>query len=662
MQDPNDNPIKSFGSDKPYSSRPEKKPYNPEFLFLKNTDCIPDLNKSMSILKSTESEDIQSLQLENSLLKAKLSTIIKFYGLTERQNFYINSEPSQELPENILKSFKNDILHDLDQHLSVIFTAFSIKIISLSNKLQNAISLIQTYKEKLQQSQKTSKIKEKTLTSKIEELDKSYSNTILETQNLIKSLKTEVKQSKNETISPTVTIYIQDLECNPNSNNPDPHLNQELLKKNYQNQILINMQLKSNILKNEGELSSLKKIEDDYKKLQEKCDFLEKVNKELTGKKNDSDNSLDLDCNNIKEMIEIQELRSALRIISEKYIVEKETILKDCEEARQDIETQMFRLQNEKTYIEVKLKDTEKKLADIYRENDRLEGTVALLKKEIERIKDWKNPDGTPKGLFSKYAMELVQISNSEDFELTESADKFAAVNSNDLYEILLEEINELAMKIKDNQLVYMENIENKSSKDVIIKLIETGVKIKGIIYNDIVSRIDMKDLAESVADILNKYRVKISMLEEEKVEKDKKIEAFGKMDKLEVMSEPSPRISTPCIVLDSSCYMKRQLQIEKTRVFEKKHAIQLYKEQIACLKQNVRELQLELDRVYELDIGQIRKFWWSFGKEIPWLKENAEDMMEAFSKMLGFDEKEYQVMKNERKSKRSKKRFGFFR
>ncbi|OMJ96255.1 hypothetical protein SteCoe_219 [Stentor coeruleus] len=659
MQDPNDNPIKSFDSDKIHYPKREKNPNTSEYLFYKNSDCISVPDKSLKVIKSLQPEDIQSLQLENSLLKTKLNAIIRLYGLNEGKNSYTNSEKSQEFIETVLKNLKNDIFHDLDQHLSVIFTTFSIKANDLSNKLQNAISTIQNYKNKLFYTQKASKLKEKTLSLKIEELEKSYSQTILETQNLIKSLQTELKISKSETISPIVTISIQDLELNPNSTNPNFYLNHDF-QKNYQDQILTNIQLKSDILNNEGKLTSLKQLEENHKKLQQKFDFLEKVNKELTIKKNDLENSLNLDCNNLKEMVEIQELRTSLRIISEKYNQEKETILKDCGESRQDIETQMFRLQNEKTYIEIKLKDTEKILTEITREKDRLEGTVGLLKKDIERFKDCKNQDKIPKGIFSKYAMELVQISNSDDFELTESVDKFAAVNSNDLYEMLLEEINELAMKIKDNQLVNIENMENKSNKDVIIKFIEIGVKVKGVVCNDSVPGMVIKDLAECVYDMINKYKVKIRILEEENAEKDKKIEAVGKMDKLEVMSEPSPRILGTC-ALDSSCYMKKQLQIQKIRVSEKKHAIQLYKEQIACLKQNVRELQMELDRVYDIDIGQVKKFWWSFGKEIPWLKENAEDMMEVYSKMLGFDGKEYQVMKNERKNKRSKKRFGFF-
>ncbi|OMJ82806.1 hypothetical protein SteCoe_16403 [Stentor coeruleus] len=636
IQVQNYNPINNFDSDKIIIPKLEK---NPECLFLQNTGNISVLNKSLSLIKSSQSENIHSLQLENPLLKAKAQ------NLTKGQNSNINSRQSQELLENILKTFKTDILCELDQHLSLFSSTLFIKIINLSNKLQNAINSIKTFKQKLQKSS--------------ELLEKSYSKTILETQNLIKSLKTELKQSKNEIISPIVTIYIQDLELNPKSNNLDPYFNQELLQKNYQNLILTNIQLKADILNNEGELSSLKNLEENHKKLQEKYDFLEKINKELSSQKADSDNSLNLDCSNLKEIIEIQELRSALRIISEKYEQEKEIILKDCAESRQDIETQMFRLQNEKTYIEVKLKDTEKILTDVNREKERLEGTVVLLKKEIERFRDCKNQDGTPKGKFSKYTMEFVQISNSEDFELTESVDKFAAVNSNDLYEMLLDDINVMALKIKSNLLVDMENIENKSSKDVIMDFIDIGMKIKGVINNDSIQGIDIKNLAEGINDVLNKYKVKISILEEEKTEKDRKIEAFEKID---VMDELYPRMSTPGIVLDSGCYMKRQLQIEKTRVFEKKHAIQLYKEQIACLKQNVRDLQMELDKVYEIDIGQARKFWWSFGKEIPWLQEKGEGMMEAFCNLLGFDGKEYQVMKNERKSKRSKKRFGFFR
>ncbi|OMJ75401.1 hypothetical protein SteCoe_25439 [Stentor coeruleus] len=656
--------FKAFDIDKSCISRLRKYGSDSECQLFKRTEDGVLSHESSTILKVNDSEYIRYLELQNSLLKSKIIKIVKISGISEDFLIAADKEITEESIYEEMKSLDLESIKNFEKRLCLIFSSIDSKINTFSEKIHKNLTNIQTLKQNFRKILQDFKNKEKILTEKNLELEKNYSpkevgDKISEAYKLIKYLKSELKNAKSETITPTVTVYIQDLECNENLESFKAQ-QEEIMQKNYEDLILLNMQLKSDLLSNEGDLTKLRHFEEEVRILKEKCDFLEKVNKELTSKKNDSDDSLDLDCNNIKEMIEIQELRAALRSISEKYEQEKETILRDCEESRQDIETQMFRLRNEKAYIEVKFKDNEKQLSDINREKERLEGTVSLLKKEIERLKDCKIPEGPPRPSLSRYgSSELLQYSNSGDFELTESVDKFDAINSNDLYEMLLEEVNDMALKIKDN---LMTNTENRSSKDVIYKFIDTGLKIKSLIIHEVVPGAIIKDISETLAEILNKYKMKISMLEQEKAEKDKRIEELVRIERYEIQTEPSPRMSTPAISLESSYFMKRQLQMEKSRVYDKKHEIHLHKEQIAYLKKNVRDLQAEIDRLSKMDFGHLKEFWWNLGKEIPILNGDAEDMVEVFSKMLGYNAKEMQGMNAERKNKKSKMKFSLFR
>lgn len=648
--------LKSFETDKKFLQKPIKYGSDIESPLFKPSEELPLSLESSTTIKTNESEYIRYLELQNSQLKSKLGKILKSSGVSEEFLETADKEIVEESYSKGVKSLEINKIKDLEKNIETTFEGLNEKISLILQKAQKCYRKAQDGKESVKKALKNLNEKEKDMIEKIKILEQKLASNdmdekVKEAYKIIERLRNELKKAKSEIISPEVIIYIKDIE-------PDIQ-DDGKMQNNYEELVLTNMQLKSDLINNEGDLTKFRKLEEVVRTLKEKCELLEKVNKELTNKKNDSDDSLELDCSNIKELIEIQELRAALRSISERYEQEKEIILRDCEESRQDMETQMFRLKNEKTYIEVKFKDNEKLLIEMNRDKERQEGIISLLKKEIEKLKDCKIPDGPSRTSLSRRgSSEILQMSNSMDFELTESLDKFAAVNSNDLYEILMDEVNEMAMFIKDNQLV---SAENRSSKDIISKFIETGIKIKNLITREVVPGTIIKDLSEVLADVLSKYKIKISILEQDKAEKDKRIEELSRNDRLEVQTEPSPRSSTPATSLDSDFFMRRQLQFEKSRLFEKKHEIHLHKEQIMYLKQNVRELQTELDRISRLDIGHLKEFWGNLGKEIPLLQGNAEDMIEVFTKMLGFNMKEIQVLNMERKSKKGKLKFGFF-
>jgi hypothetical protein len=343
--------------------------------------------------------------------------------------------------------------------------------------------------------------------------------------------------------------------------------------------------------------------------------------------------------------------------MSERYEQEKENLIKDIIESRQDMETQIFRLQNEKNYTDVKLKEAEKQINDMNREKERLESILLNTKKEVERLKDCKTIDSRTPG--SRRGSSELQ--GSGDFELTESIDKFA-VNSNDLYEVLQEELNEIVFKLQENGLMQDEG----STVQILRKSSQVLVSIKDFLMQVSKEKIDLNDIPNSLSQLFSSMSQELSSLSRclqlnhnEILEKEKKIQELLKAEHFEIRTEPSPRSSTPGFELSSS--IKHQLQLEKSKLISKKHEIRLHKEQIAALKQNIRDLQGEIENSCKVDLSSLKDLWWAVGKEIPLLTKNTEDLIETFMRKLGFNHKDFALMVNERKSKKGKLKFGLF-
>ena len=541
-------------------------------------------------------------------------------------------------------SFKDFSIHDFLK----IFETIQEHISAFSSKL----TLLQDQVFKLKQSKFLSSwVKVKTLKNFHLDSDPKLKDlqTQADQQEIILVLSELLTQAKVPVISPLVEIVLNDSDLDEEKYSK--------LREQYEDLLVSSLELKGIIMKNEGDQTQIRKLESELAELREKYELLEKVNKELSSKKNDSDDSLDLDCSNIKDMIEIQDLRAALRSMSERYEQEKENLIKDIIESRQDMETQIFRLQNEKNYTDVKLKEAEKQINDMNREKERLEGILITTKKEVERLKDCKATDLRTPG--SRRGSSELQ--GSGDFELTESIDKLA-VNSNDLYEVLQEELNEIAFKLQENGLIPDEG----STVQILKKSSELLISIKACLAQSAKDKIDLNDIPGSLSELLSSMSQELCSLSKclqvsriESLEKEKKIQELLKSEHFEIRTEPSPRSSAPGFELSSS--IRHQLQLEKSKLVTKKHEIRLHKEQIAALKQNIRDLQGEIENSCKIDLGSLKDLWWAVGKEIPLLTKSTEDLIEAFMRKLGFNHKDFSLLVNERKSKKGKLKFGLF-
>jgi hypothetical protein len=587
--------------------------------------------------------------------KAKKKILSTFHSDLNEMNNHDSPTLINQANFEQVKNLENQIL-SLKEHIKKYqhpetffsFPKFCQIFDKINEKFQNFDEKLKNFEIKLK------KVKSSNFLNswqKVKNLQKNYeisSNLDPRSQELFLVLHSLLSQARPQLISPYVEIALVDSETSD--------LRYQQLKEAYEDLTVTNLELRSTLLKLEGDQTQMRKLTAELSAYKEKCELLEKVNKELTSKKNeDSDDSLDLDCSNIKDMIEIQELRAALRSMSERYEQEKETLIKDIIESRQDMETQIFRLQNEKNYTEVKLKEADKNIGEMIREKERLESIMVTMKKEIEKLKenkDFKNTDSRLPG--SRRGSSELQ--GSGDFELTESLDKFA-VNSNDLYEILQEELNEIVFNLQKNGLIQDEG----STVQILRRSSEILLQIKESIEN-----LDLSDIAGSLSQKLKTQKQEIQVLStdlslkrHELLEKDRKIQNLMKNDHFEIRTEPSPRSSTPGFDFSSS--MKHQLQLEKSKLMSKKHKILLHKEQIAALKQNIRDLQGELEIACKVDVVALKDLWWALAKEIPLMSKAVEEGVEVFMRKLGFGSKDFALLLNERKTKKGKFKFGLF-
>ena len=190
-----------------------------------------------------------------------------------------------------------------------------------------------------------------------------------------------------------------------------------------------------------------KKLLAEIEKLKSVIKTQENRIKDLEEKIKDDEDSLDLNFNSIKDALEIQELREALRTISEKYETDKENLLKDCEECRKDMEVQIFRLKQEKAYSESICKDIQKHLTEVSKEKELMEREIFSLNQQLER-------NYILRALTPAQKSETDYFSNSE-LEFTyslEIIEKSNTMPSKSFQETFNEKLNEISLDIQKTE------------------------------------------------------------------------------------------------------------------------------------------------------------------------------------------------------------------
>ena len=437
-------------------------------------------------------------------------------------------------------------------------------------------------------------------------------------------------QIKNDLTKETHSEYIEDenllnKDLSLNLFDSFSMMNSEEIKIKYELLLIENLSLKGDILNFDGELTKIRVAKELVEELQTKSIIQEKIIKELqNNNKEESSSSLELNVHNIKEEIELQELREALRTISERYEQDKENILRDCEESRQDMESQLFRLKQEKAYLESVNKDIQQHLKAALNEKEALEKEVYRVHQLVEKLKESKVP--------KIYQKNETDLASSLDFDLTHSFEIPETSNTFQLksfQDAVIEQFNEISMEIQKNH--HDMNIVNTVTliKNTLVHMI----KIKETLQEESSIDPNFRAISKNLSDVFSKLRLRVKNIEEESFILNRKIDEIDITHR--VKTEPSFRISER-EGNELIFYYKKQLQIEKAKVLEKKHVIKLHKEQISFLKNNTKEMQVEYNKLKAIYL-ESKEVFKNIVKKLPIFENDIEKIIENLLKVFAF-------------------------
>jgi hypothetical protein len=222
---------------------------------------------------------------------------------------------------------------------------------------------------------------------------------------------------------------------------------------------------------------------------------------------------------------EISELREALRTISERFEKDKENLLKDLEESRQDMEVQIFRLKQEKAYQESICKDLQKHLNEVYADKQLMEKELLWLRQICER--HGKSPRHSKPDEFV----------SSLEFEISKSIeipDRSNTLPHKTIQDAILDELNEISVDLKKKRKT---DLNTCMIFDLVKNTLAHMIKIYEAIESETSGTQVYKETARNLSDVVSKLKLKVRNIEEESVILNKRIDQ-SLYDK--VYTEPS--------------------------------------------------------------------------------------------------------------------------
>lgn len=414
-----------------------------------------------------------------------------------------------------------------------------------------------------------------------------------------------------------------------------------------ENLVFENLTLKSEIITLERALSKNLGCEEKNKELEEYIKSQDAIIKDLNEKINESsDGSLSLNASKEKNAIEIKELREVLMTVSQRYEQDKQTLLKDCEEARQDMEAQMFRLKQEKAYAQSVSENYQKNLVEVCKEKEVLEKEIFMLNQFYERFKDSKSP--------KSLVRSENELASSVEFDLTKSIEVFERCNTSPhrtIQDTILDELQEISIELRNK---HSEDLNMVNLFGFIKSTLVHMIKLQDLINAETCLSPNYREINQNLSDVFAKLKMRVKNLRDESIILNRKLD---NTEQYILYTEPAGSL-TERDKGDLLHYYKTQLQIEKSKVLEKKHTIKLHNEQILFLKQSLRELQIEISKARSVDFDYFKDVYKTLIKEIPIQEPNVESMVELLFKILNFSQNEKTGVTETRRSKRQ--RHGF--
>lgn len=326
------------------------------------------------------------------------------------------------------------------------------------------------------------------------------------------------------------------------------------------------------------------------KKLKKSFEEIIKLRSELEKEKDDT---LELN-SNINDIIEIQKLKDQLRLLTfksndaiEQFRREKEILIEN-----------IAKLKDENYELERKLRVLTLKIGENSKEEEDKGDGVRV------RPALYLEPAKTP----LQSSMETLSVGEI-------SSDP--SVRINDLFEMLKDEIEEIAQGLRDHKVFhgfYGNNIEIiRKSSNFLIKLKEN-------------LSVDPSKFEETIESLILNHRTK---------------------------SNPKDISSNKTFTDSTSLIKDKEIESYKEKLKGRKSQIGLLKLQMNYLKKTVESLKSELKKRNHIDIECVKGMIINIFKEVPRLPGDTENLITMFMENLGLTSEDIQQLKSQRKNRR---------
>jgi hypothetical protein len=355
--------------------------------------------------------------------------------------------------------------------------------------------------------------------------------------------------------------------------------------------------------------SENQKLQKDLEKLKTSEDFLSKRLKEAVEEnlqlkdKEISENSLNL-AFSVNDLMEIQKLKEQIRVISFKSSEAQNKLKLELESYK----SQVNRLKAEKFSLDERLRSTNKTLAEMEKENQR-------LVEEVSKIKTFTCSQ-SPKPL---------PMLSGDTFNVADPSDSFGRVDPADVFSVANYEIEEIAENLR-NHSIFPEVHNNLTA--LLRKVVSFVIELKENLEDE------PKEFWEVIQELVKEHKTRVATTDK----------AFD----LNYGAE--------------SFLASKQIEIYKGKLRDKKNLLELYHQQIKFLKKSLKESKEEVSKASPIDFECVRDMFGSIIREVPQLNAKTETLIEVLLKTLSFSADMTSKINNERKSRRNSGLFkGFF-
>jgi hypothetical protein len=291
----------------------------------------------------------------------------------------------------------------------------------------------------------------------------------------------------------------------------------------------------------------------------------------------------------------------------------------------------------EATQLQSKVNELKQEISRLNKQNEDYKFEIIMLHNKISSLQASKKPEAI---------LEVSEQLKSNDYDLTGTLEGETFKKPlNDLQTITEENYSELVKTVIIKNLV---PTENSSDYEILEKTVDSLARVREVLQKHSELKREQPDLAKDLSSFIE------SKLEEKSYE-NRTVESRPlRIDDFEFQNytEPSPRL-TP----RSPSSQTSHVSALEAKIKSKKKILLLHKEQIVCLKKQLREAEGILHTFQKLDIPMLKTLLWDLFPLLPKEDEKVEKEIELCLNLLNFSSEQVSTLK----SSRGKKKFWLF-